>query len=178
MLLSEEDLIERLLAREERAMAHFCQHYRPALLNVVLRMVRNRQTAEDVLQESMVKVWFSIASYKAEQGRLFTWAAKICCNTAIDHMRTNRFRMAAQSVSLEATAAVHFAAPTDFRPEHVGVADLLLPLRPEYRQVMDLVYLQGYTQAEAADHLCVPLSTVKTWTGRARYLLGYRPKCA
>ena len=178
MLLSEENLIERLLARDERAMAHFCQHYRSALLAVVLRMVRNRQTAEDVLQESMVKMWFSIASYDAAQGRLFTWAAKICCNTAIDHMRTNRFRLVANSASLEDTPALHFADPTGFRPEHIGVAELLLRLRPEYRQVMDLVYLQGYTQAEVADELQVPLSTVKTWTGRARYLLGYRPKCA
>lgn len=178
MLVSEteDDLVERLLAREERAMTHFCQHYRPALLAVVLRMVRNRQTAEDVLQESMVKLWFSISSYDATQGRLFTWAAKICCNTAIDHMRTGRFRMAAHSASLEDTPAMHFAAPTDFRPEHIGVADLLRSLRPEYRQVMDLLYLQGYTQVEAATKLQVPLSTVKTWVGRARCILAAMPQ--
>lgn len=175
MLAPEDDLIRRLLAREEPAMAEFYQQYRAALYAAILRIVRNRQSAEDVLQEGMVKVWFSIATYNAGQGRLFTWAAKICCNTAIDHIRTGRFRLTAHSNSLEDTPALHFAAPTSFRPEHIGVADLLCSLRPEYRQVMDLLYLQGFTQVEAATKLCVPLSTVKTWAGRAKGILASLP---
>ena len=171
MQAPEDDLIRRLLAREERAMTLFYQQHRPALFTVVLRIVRNRQSAEDVVQESMVKVWLSIASYDAEMGRLFTWAAKICCNTAIDHMRTARTRQAARTTSLEDTSALRHAAPGGFRPEHIGVPELLLGLRPEYRQVMDLLYLQGYTQGEAAEKLQVPLGTVKTWVGRARCTL-------
>ncbi|WP_210521007.1 RNA polymerase sigma factor [Hymenobacter terricola] len=175
MLASEDDLVLRLLARDEKAMAQFYQQYRPALLAAILRIVRNRQSAEDVLQEGMVKVWFAIASYDATHGRLFTWAARICCNTAIDHIRTGRFRQTARTASLEDTAVMQYAAPTDFRPEHIGVPDLLLGLRPEYRQVMDLMYLQGFTQVEAATEMNVPLGTVKTWVGRARHLLGRLP---
>ena len=176
MLLPDEDLAQRLLARDERAMADFYQHYRPALLAAVLRIVRNRQTAEDLVQESMLKVWLNIGSYDAGISQLFTWAARICCNTAIDYLRTGRARLVAHSASLEDTPVVHYAAPVGFRPEHIGVEDLLLGLRPEYRQVMSLLYLQGFTQAEAAAELCVPVSTVKTWAGRARYLLGHRPR--
>jgi DNA-directed RNA polymerase specialized sigma24 family protein len=110
----------------------------------VLRVVRNRQTGEDVLQESMVKGWFSIGSYDAEISWLFTWAARICCNTAIDHLRTGRARLVAQSATLGDTPAMHYAAPVEFYPEHIGVADLLLNLRPEYRRVIDLLYLQDF----------------------------------
>jgi len=52
---------------------------------------------------------------------------------------------------------------------------LVQQLRPEYRQVMDLLYLQGHTQQEVAKRLEVPLGTVKTWVGRARQLLSDKP---
>ena len=174
MLLPEDDLILRLRARDERAMTDFYRHYRPALLTAVLRLVRNRHTAEDLLQEGMLKVWLSIEAYDPDRGRLFTWAARICCNAAIDYLRTGRARLLARSASLEDTPALHQAAPTEFHPEHIGVADWLLPLRPHHRQVLDLLYLQGYTQLEAAAALQVPLGTVKTWAGRARVLLAQR----
>lgn len=168
-------LVQGLLARESRAMTLFYHQYRSALLSAILRIVRNRQSAEDVLQESLVKVWFAIASYDETQSRLFTWAAKICCNTAIDHVRTGRFRLTARTASLEDSAAAQHVAAPGFQPEHIGVSELLHGLRPEYRQVMELLYLRGYTQVEAADALSVPVGTVKTWVGRARCILALQP---
>lgn len=175
MLPPDTELVDRLLNREERAMADFYRCYRGALLTAVLRIVRNRQSAEDVLQESMLKIWLSIASYDAEQSRLFTWAAKVCCNTAIDYVRSSRYRLTTRSTSLEDTAVHQFAAVPDFRPEHIGVREVLQALRPEHRQVMDLLYLQGYTQLESAEALQVPLGTIKTWSVRARRQLSKLP---
>lgn len=174
MPFTEEELVRRLLARDGRAMTDFYQHYHPALYAAVRRLIRDAHTAEDVLQESMLKVWRGIASYDPEQGRLFTWAACICCNTAIDHLRTGRHRLAARTEGLDTDRAQALGTP-GFRPDDIGVADLLQQLRPEYRRVMDLLYLQDFTQQEAADHLNVPLGTVKTWAGRARFLLSRRP---
>ena len=159
-------------------MDQFYHQHRQALLSLLLRIVRNPQTAEDVLQESMVKVWLAIGTYDAAQSGLFTWAAKVCSNTAIDHLRLGRNRLLARTASLDDAPQLLLLPTEGFRPEHIGVVDLLLPLKPRYRLVMDLIYLQGYTQAEAATHLCVPVGTVKTWVGRARYLLGFRQKCA
>lgn len=105
----------------------------------MLRIVRNRQSAEDVVQEGMLKVWQSIAAYDAAQGRLFTWAAKICCNTAIDHVRTGRCRLTARTESLDDIQALTHAATPGFQPKHIGVPELLHGLRPEYRQVMELL---------------------------------------
>ena len=167
----EEELVRRLLARDGRAMTDFYQRYQVPLYAAIRRIIRDAHVAEDVLQESMVKVWRGIASYDPEQSRLYTWAARICCNTAIDHVRTGRHRLAARTEGLDTERAQALGTP-GFRPDDIGVADLLLKLRPEYRQVMDLLYLQGHTQLEVAEHLAVPLGTVKTWVGRARHLLG------
>ena len=172
--IDEADLVRRLLARDERAMTLFYQHYHKALTAAVLRIVRHAHTAEDVMQESMLKVWRAIGTYDPNQSRLFTWAAKICCNTAIDYVRTGQHRRAGRTDGLDSARAQELAGP-DFRPEDIGVADLLLALRPEYRQVMDLLYLQGHTQQEVAERLNVPLGTVKTWVGRARQLLSSQP---
>ena len=57
-------------------------------------------------------------------------------------------------------------APATFRPEHIGVRDWLLLLGPSDRQLLDLLYLQGYTQVEAAEELRLPLGTVKSRAGR------------
>ncbi|MCC3155211.1 sigma-70 family RNA polymerase sigma factor [Hymenobacter sp. BT770] len=174
MLPSEEELVRRLQAGDERALGVFYQHYHVALSAAVRRIVRDPHAAQDVLQESMVKIWRALALYDPNQGRLFTWAAKICCNTAIDHVRTARYRLAARTHSLDDARALALGTP-GFRPEDIGVADLLRGLRPEYRHVMDLLYLQGHTQQEAAERLNVPLGTVKTWVGRSRQLLGRLP---
>ncbi|MDO7849947.1 RNA polymerase sigma factor [Hymenobacter sp. M29] len=170
----EEELVRRLLARDGRAMTEFYQLYHAALCAAVRRLLRNAHTAEDVVQVGMLKVWQGIALYDPAQGRLFTWAARICCNSAIDYLRTGRHQLATRTGGLD-NAGAHALAVSGFQPDHIGVADLLQGLRPEYRQVMDLVYLQGYTQLEAAELLNVPLGTVKTWMGRSRELLGRMP---
>lgn len=174
MPFDETELVNSLLARDERGMAVFYRRYHAALLAAVRRIVHDRQDAEDVVQAGMFKVWRGIASFDPEKSRLFTWAAKICCNAAIDHVRTARYRLAGRTDGLE-NADTSALSTAGFRPEDIGVADLLTVLRPEYRQVMDLLYLQGYTQLEAAEHLNVPVGTVKTWVGRARQLLGRLP---
>ncbi|GAA3990769.1 RNA polymerase sigma factor [Hymenobacter antarcticus] len=90
-------------------------------------------------------------------------------------MRTGHYRLGARTASLDDSPVEFFPAPVDFRPEHIGVADLLRGLRPEYRQVLDLLYLQGYTQLETAEALQVPVGTVKTWSVGARRQLSRLP---
>ncbi len=168
MLLAEDELLRRLLAGEGDAMTVFYRQYRVALYNTVLKTVRNRQSAEDVLQDALLRVWLSVASYDAARGRLFTWAARICANAAIDHVRSSYFRQSVRTASLEQSPAQGYAAPVDFRPEHIGVPDLLGQLRPDHRQVVDLLYLQGFTQLEASAALNMPLGTLKTRAASAK----------
>jgi RNA polymerase sigma-70 factor (ECF subfamily) len=162
----EDELVRGLYAREESAMALFYSKYHKALYHTIWRVVRQDELAEDILQETMVKFWLAFPKYDATKGRLFTWALNIARNLAIDCLREQRYREAQRTHSLSDTNAPDRAAPPTFRPEHIGVRDWLELLGPNDRQLLDLLYLRGYTQTEAAEELRLPLGTVKSRAGR------------
>ena len=157
----ERQLIQRLCARDEQAMTTFYQRYHRALYQVIWRIVRHDELAEDILQESMLKFWLSVASYDAARGRLFTWALNISRNLAIDYVREARYRQAQRTDSL-AEGFDHLVAPASFEPEHIGVRGWLNLLPTDDRELLELLYFKGYTQVEASKQLQLPLGTVKS----------------
>ncbi|WP_345226212.1 RNA polymerase sigma factor [Hymenobacter koreensis] len=159
---SEEQLVARLRAQDESAMTEFYDKYSSALYGVILRIVRREEEAEDVLQESLVKIWHSFHSYDPSKGRLFTWVLNVSRNLAIDKIRSRQYRVGSRSQSLEDSPAEHTPAVTTFRPEHIGLQEMTRQLNPDQQQIIDLLYFGGYTQSEAAEELNLPLGTVKT----------------
>ncbi|MBD2723644.1 RNA polymerase sigma factor [Hymenobacter armeniacus] len=167
-LLNETELVRRLQARDEQALACVQRAYGKQLLTVVVRLVRDEALAQDILQEGMLKIWQGIASYQPERGRFFTWMVRVCCNHAIDSLRNPRHRFNNRNRPLEASAVCQVEATATFNPEHIGLRELTLELKPRQREVIDLLYFGGCTQAEAAQQLGIPVATVKT---RARAAL-------
>lgn len=159
---AEEQLVQRLLARDERALGQVHQQYGQNLLRVIIRLVHDEALAQDVLQEGLLKIWLSIASYDAHRGRLFTWMVRVCCNQAIDALRSPRHSFHSRNTSLEAAGAQYVPAAVAFHPEHIGLHELVAQLKPRQRDVLDLLYFGGCTQVEAAEQLSIPLATVKT----------------
>ena len=158
----ETELVSRLYARDEAAMTIFYQRYSKSLYYTIWRIVRQDELAEDILQECMLKFWLAFPKYDASKGRLFTWALNIARNLAIDCLREQRYRDAQRTHSLSDSEAPDKEAPLTFRPEHIGVRDWLELLGPRDRELLDLLYLKGYTQSEAAAELHLPLGTVKS----------------
>jgi len=168
-LAADEDLlVQRLLNRDEQALRLLHDRYAKNLLTVIVRLVRDEVLAQDVLQEGLLKVWLSITSYAPERGRLFTWMMRVCCNQAIDAMRNPRHQFHSKTQPLEVGKAQRAQAPVTFNPEHIGLRELTLKLKPRQREVIDLLYFGGCTQAETAKQLGIPVATVKT---RARAAL-------
>lgn len=165
----EEVLVQRLLARDEQALRLLHDRYAKNILAVIMRLVRDEALAQDVLQEGLLKVWLSIGSYAPERGRLFTWMVRVCCNQAIDALRSPRHRFHTRNKSLETGGVSQALAPSTFNPDHIGLRELTLKLKPRQREVIDLLYFGGCTQVETAEQLGIPLATVKT---RARAALG------
>ncbi|MGI4885416.1 MAG: RNA polymerase sigma factor [Janthinobacterium lividum] len=161
-------LVQQLRARDERAFEYLYKHYSSALLALIRRVVPDEAQAQDLLQESLLKVWLGITSYDAGRGRLFTWMARVCGNHALDAVRSAGHRFYRGTRSLDTPAAQHLRAPVAFRPEHIGLRELAQTLIPRQREVIDLLYFGGYTQAETAEELGIPIATVKT---RARAAL-------
>jgi RNA polymerase sigma factor (sigma-70 family) len=165
-IVPEAELVQRLAARDEQAMAVFYRQYHRALYAAILRLVRQPEVAQDVLQDCMIKIWAAFPSYDARKGRLFTWALRISSNLAIDALRQQRTRTA-QVYALDQQDSATWVAPITFRPEHIGVREWLTQLPPRDHALLDLLYLQGYTQVEAADALHLPLGTVKSRVTRS-----------
>ena len=165
---AEAQLVHRLVVRDEQALCLLYDRYAKNLLVVILRVVRDAALAQDLLQEGLLKVWLGIASYDAARGRLFTWMVRVCCNHAVDALRSPRHRFHRRQLSLEAAGVPWTPSVATFNPEHIGVRELTVHLKPRQREVIDLLYFGGYTQAETAEELGIPLATVKT---RARAAL-------
>ena len=172
MTAVEAELVQRLRARDETALSLFYDRYAPALYGVILRIVKKEDEAEDVLQEALVKIWNSFASYDSTKGRLYTWVLNICRNLSIDKIRSRQHRVSSRTQGLDdSPTALAQSAPTAFRPEHIGLKDIVQQLIPEQRQIIDLLYFEGFTQSEVAEELNLPLGTVKTRARTAIKLL-------
>ena len=169
----EQALVQRLLDRDEQALKLVHDRYAHNLQTVIMRLVRDESLAQDVLPEGLLKVGLSIASYDATRGRLFTWMVRVCCNQAIDALRSPRQRFHSAAKSLEASGVERARAPSTFNPEHIGLRELTLRLKPRQREVIDLLYFGGCTQAETAKQLGIPLATVKTRARAAIQVLSH-----
>lgn len=161
--LSEEELVLALRQREKIAVEALYDMYSSSLFGVISRIINDTATSEDVLQDTFVKIWNSFASYSTEKGRLFTWMVNIARNLAIDKIRSKDFKNQNKNQELENNVAfIDEQRNTVYKPELLGIKDLVETLKPEQKLILDLVYFKGYTHVEAADELGVPLGTIKT----------------
>ena len=149
--------------REKVAAEALYDMYSASLYGVISRIVIDTATAEDVLQDTFVKIWNSFASYSSDKGRLFTWMVNIARNLAIDKIRSKDFKNQNKNQELENNVAfIDEQRNTAYKPELMGIRELVDTLKPEQKSILDLVYFKGYTHVEAADELGVPLGTIKT----------------
>jgi RNA polymerase sigma factor (sigma-70 family) len=161
--LTEEELVLALRHHEKIAIEALYDMYSSSLFGVISRIVIDTAVAEDVLQDTFVKIWSSFPSYNAEKGRLFTWMVNIARNLAIDKIRSKDFKNQGKNQELENNVTfIDKQRNTVYKPELVGIKGMVETLKPEQKSILDLVYFKGYTHVEAADELGMPLGTIKT----------------
>ncbi|PWK70037.1 RNA polymerase sigma-70 factor (ECF subfamily) [Mucilaginibacter oryzae] len=161
--LSEEELVLSLQHREKIAVEALYDMYSASLFGVISRIISDAAIAEDVLQETFVKIWHSFSSYSTEKGRLFTWMVNIARNLAIDKIRSKDFKNQNKNQEIENNVTfIDEQRNTVYKPELMGIKDLVQTLKPEQQLIVNLVYFKGYTHVEAAEELGIPLGTIKT----------------
>jgi len=161
--ISEEELIVLLKQKDQKTFTALYDNYSAALYGVILRIVTTDEVAEDVLQEAFVKIWNNFTSYDATKGRLFTWMINIARNLAIDKTRSKDFKNNQKNLDVEKIVSyIDSKRNTTFTPDGIGVKEIVAKLKPDYFNVVDLIYFKGYTHVEAAEALNLPLGTVKT----------------
>jgi RNA polymerase sigma-70 factor, ECF subfamily len=166
-------LLQRIVARDERAIAELYDRHSRLVFSVIRRMLRTESDAEDVLQETFVRVWSRAETYDHSLGSPATWLTRIARNRAVDRLRAQRARADVDGVPPDTkdpaeirTAVAAVSDRPDVRVESLAVSTALrgaVARLPETQRVLiEAAYFEGYTHHELAERLGVPLGTVKT----------------
>jgi len=134
--------------------------YSGALFNIILRIVNSNEVAEDVLQESFIKIWKNIDSYDDSKATIFTWMLNISKNTALDALRKANSRPSIQTDT--ENVYVDSLRTVQMNIDSIGLKNSLKYLTPEQNVVIQAIYFNGLTHEEASKALDIPLGTVKT----------------
>ena len=166
MMTAGEDLIRRMTAGDREAFGRFYDRHAPLVYPLILRVVRDRSDAADVLQDVFWEAWQGADGYDPARGTPEAWMITRARTRAIDRVRAVRRR----SVTFVPPVDEHLAAaPAEAggdaaeRAEDRGVIRTALQtLPPPQREVIELAYYAGLTQTEIAERIRQPLGTVKT----------------
>jgi RNA polymerase sigma-70 factor, ECF subfamily len=164
------DLVRRLQRRDPRAMADLYDRYGRLAYALILRVVRDGAIAEDLVQETFLRVWNRVQGFDAERGGLGAWLLAVARNRAIDYLRSSAGRM---RNALEVAETEHPALFADMEKELLNsdrvrrVRAALAKLTENQRTVIELAYFEGLSQTEMAERMRQPLGTVKTWVRTA-----------
>jgi RNA polymerase sigma-70 factor (ECF subfamily) len=118
-----------------------------------------------------VKIWNAIDQYDESRGTLFTWMSTIARNLALDLRRLKSFEARNKTDDVEAIVYSNDTISQASGGEKVDVARLLGAMDEKYRVVLEMMYLQGYSQTEIAEQIEIPLGTVKTRAKKALDIL-------
>jgi RNA polymerase sigma-70 factor (ECF subfamily) len=168
-------LVRRLKAHEPKAMNDLYDRYGRVAYSLIYRIVRNSSTAEDLVQETFLRVWNRVQSFDAERGALGAWVLTVARNRAIDYLRSVDGRMEASAIELDHLERPGLFAKLDATALAIDrvrrLKSAFEKLTPAQRQVIELAYYEGMSQTEMAERLKQPLGTVKTWTRSALKIL-------
>jgi RNA polymerase sigma-70 factor (ECF subfamily) len=163
--LSDEQLMGRVAARDEAALAVLYDRFSPSVLGLAYKLLSDRATAEEVLQETFWRVWQKAGQYQAERGSVQSWLFAIAHNACIDELRRRKVEhtlIDEQQVERNSPGAPDLDAQVASGIERRQVLAALEDLPPEQREVIEMAFLGGLTRQEIAAKVGVPLGTVHT----------------
>ena len=153
---------------DAEAFAVLYDRHSRAAYSLAYRMMGEKQAAEDLVQDALLKVWRGAGSYRTERGSVRTWVLSIVHNRGIDQLRSLASRRRTQE-RIEASASrsqpSEAFAQSWRNSQRDQVREALGTLPPEQLKILELAYFSGYTHVEISELLGVPLGTVK---GRMR----------
>jgi RNA polymerase sigma-70 factor, ECF subfamily len=163
---TDEELMSALQRGETWAMTALYDRYARLIYSLALRMLNDRSSAEEVVQEVFVKVWRRCGDFDAARGKFSSWLTGIAHHHTVDELRRRRARPTA-SVDEEALDGIADSATP---PDEVAqtsydrrrIVQALQEIPDDQRRCIELAYFEGYTQEEISERLGQTLGTVKT----------------
>lgn len=162
--------MQRIAARDAAALAELYDRHSRLLFGLILRIVRDRSEAEEILQDVFVRVWRRAEIYDGQMGAPLPWIVRVARNCAIDRVRARRLRAAVNAPAND-VATVEAATASGIQTPEAAVLDAetrqkvtgaLAGLPADQRQLIEAAFFDGYTHSELAQRYELPLGTVKT----------------
>lgn len=173
-------LIQEALNGSQKAYTELTERHKTAVFHIIFKIVKDAETANDLAQETFMKAFASLASYRSEY-RFSTWLYKIAANCSIDFLRKKRINALSLDQQLETKdGSVTLEVPDhSFNPEQelvrkqqrFSIEEAIQSLPDKYREVIIYRHKDDKSYEEIADLLDIPVGTVKARIFRARELL-------
>ncbi|HEX3878043.1 MAG TPA: sigma-70 family RNA polymerase sigma factor [Bryobacteraceae bacterium] len=164
------EIVERLQRRDPQALAELYDRYGRLAYSLIVRVVRDGALAEDLVQETFLRVWNRAQGFDAQRGALGPWLLAVARNRAIDYLRSAGGR---ERNTFELEEVDHPSSYMDLERDILAsdkarlIRAAMQKLTPQQREVIELAYFEGLTQTEMAERMKQPLGTVKTWVRAA-----------
>lgn len=167
--LSDEQLLQLVAGRDADAFETLYDRHAPVIYNLILRIVSEPRTAEELVQECFWQVWQKAGDYRGA-GAGAAWLYRIARNRGLDRLRQRNARP--QTIGLEAeeqsaafarygqVPSVEVTVEQSWQQQQVWQSLAAIP--EEQRVILELAYFEGMTQSEIAEYLSLPIGTIKS----------------
>ena len=176
----ENELVKQALDGDQKAYRILFENHKQAIYHIIVKIVRNNEEAQDLVQETFIKAFSSLKSYNPTY-RFTTWLYKIAANSSIDHIRKRKL----QTFSLDQPVdtkdgqlsvevpdmSYHPERDLSAKRQNLSISEAIDSLPEKYRQVIVKRHQEDKSYEEIAEFLGVPVGTVKARIFRARELL-------
>ncbi len=161
-------LVRRLLQQDVNAFEQLYDRHSRQVYALVLRILQQASTAEEVVQDVFLQLWRNAAAYDAERGPFVPWLLTLARNRALDQLRLKSERQRRREEQTEelppvVTSPPEYEEEIDERRRVERVRALMSDLLPQQKRAIELAYFEGLSHSEIADKLQEPLGTVKSW---------------
>ena len=159
----EAELVQRLIERDESALSELYEQFSRLVYSIAMRTVQNPSLAEEVTQDTFLKIWHQPERWDPERGKFTSWLLAITRYTAIDHLRKDQRRPLQNAVELDDVRLGQAALVDDLSWQDGRMLHTMMERLPEEQeQAIELAFFQGMSHTEMAEYLNLPLGTVKT----------------
>jgi len=163
---SESELVTLIKQNDKNVFEYLYHNYSAALSYVIGKLITDKQTAEDLLQESFINIWSNIHQYDAAKGKLYTWMRNVTTNKCLDFLRSSVHNMRKRVSGNEMNVSGEILK-TEQKTDHIGISQIINNLNSDHQKVIRMAYYYGNTFEEISCQLNLPLGTVKSRMRRA-----------
>jgi RNA polymerase sigma-70 factor (ECF subfamily) len=156
-------LIIQLQNKDEAALSKLYDNYSAAIYGVIIRMCKDEQHAQNLLQDTFMTIWEKAHQYNPEKGKFYTWAYRIAKNKTLNFLRQTKNLIQTEDLSVYSNKEDNITIDS----EYLQLSGCLKQLDAHHQKALELVYFNGLTHREAHKEMDVPLGTFKSYIKQA-----------